>query len=661
MANPTKYQPSYSFTGWQAYNPSRPLPAVNVDVEFQNLQLTLDEIIAALAQVRRSDGKLGNASVDLAALSDEVLRQLGGGGGSGGNVIFATKAQAEAGTSDAVVMSPLRVKEAIDRFGSGGSGGGGDAPIDILVKLLTVDGTGSGLDADLLDGQTGSFYQNAGNLTSGTVNPARLLNGTNTIRGVVRLSDRTDLASDSVSGEFAATPAAVKAVADALANKQDKVTKLAGTGITDVYTKAETNAAIQDAVDSGGGGTGGGSDSAIQILDKLKTVDGGGSGLDADLLDGQSGEFYRDAGNLTGIAPRAILPDIEKDPVFFTKADPLQPSKLFGRTDQDNDVTTIRVQQYLNAKMAFNTEQGVQRSASHIRAIAEGSVINGPGTAELGHTISLMKEGFGTGTAKGGEIDGLYIVVRQDGPRANEANASGANRSDACGVLIDAAFYDKTGFTGGIEGATALLNPADNSSMKRLSYQIGCINAATGTAQIDSNGLYVGASAGQNSNGVLVNAFEGAGGYFDNFIQCGTDSGYVFQIDRKGVVSIGKHAIGGTTSADHFHIGLQNDASLGFVNSNRSAQVANLTQGGNLSLLGNLNATAINTTGTVTAGGNIVAGGVVSASLLRLAPGTAGSPSSEWKAGTFSVGASGRPRICLANGQAPVFLATTNS
>lgn len=659
MANPTKYQPSYSFTGWQAYNPSRPLPAVNIDLEFQNLQLTLDEIIAALAQVRRSDGKLGNASVDLAALSDEVLRQLGGGGGSGGNVIFATKAQAEAGTSDAVVMSPLRVKEAIDRFGGGGSGGGGDAPIDILVKLLTVDGTGSGLDADLLDGQTGSFYQNAGNLTSGTVPAARLAVATSAARGIVSLSDIAG--NQGAADGVAASPIAVKAVADALANKQDRVTKLAGTGITDVYTKDETNAVIQDAVASGGGGSGGGSDSAIQILEKLKTVDGGGSGLDADLLDGQSGEFYRDAGNLTGIAPRAILPDIEKDPVFFTKGDPLQPSKLFGRTDQDNDVTTIRVQQYLNAKMAFNTEQGVQRSASHIRAIAEGSVVNGPGTAELGHTISLMKEGFGTGSAKGGEIDAMYICLRQDGPRVNDANAFGQNRSDACGILIDAAFYDKTGFTGGIEGATALLNPADNSSMKRLSYQIGCINAATGTTQIDSNGLYVGASAGQNTNGLLVNAFEGAGGYFDNYIQCGTDSGYVFQIDRKGVVSIGKHAIGGTTSADHFHIGLQNDASLGFVNSNRSAQVANLTQGGNLSLLGNLNATAINTTGTVTAGGNIVAGGVVSASLLRLAPGTAGSPSSEWKAGTFSVGASGRPRICLANGQAPVFLATTNS
>lgn len=35
---------------------------------------------------------------------------------------------------------------------------------DVLAKLLTVDGAGSGLDADLLDGQHGSFYYSAANM-----------------------------------------------------------------------------------------------------------------------------------------------------------------------------------------------------------------------------------------------------------------------------------------------------------------------------------------------------------------------------------------------------------------------------------------------------------------------------------------------------------------
>ncbi len=44
---------------------------------------------------------------------------------------------------------------------------------DVLAKLLTVDGNGSSLDADLLDGQHGSYYTNASNLASGTVPDAR--------------------------------------------------------------------------------------------------------------------------------------------------------------------------------------------------------------------------------------------------------------------------------------------------------------------------------------------------------------------------------------------------------------------------------------------------------------------------------------------------------
>lgn len=128
MANPTKYTPGYSFSGFQSSNPRTPLPAPRLDDELANLSRTTTETIDALAQIRRSDGKLASASVDLAALSDEVIRELGGAGaGSGGDgVIFASEAQAVSGTSTAVVMSPLRVSQAIAaNAGSGGGGGGG--------------------------------------------------------------------------------------------------------------------------------------------------------------------------------------------------------------------------------------------------------------------------------------------------------------------------------------------------------------------------------------------------------------------------------------------------------------------------------------------------------------------------------------------------------
>ena len=45
---------------------------------------------------------------------------------------------------------------------------------DILSKLKTVDGTDSGLDADYLDGQHGSYYRNADNINAGTLAKERL-------------------------------------------------------------------------------------------------------------------------------------------------------------------------------------------------------------------------------------------------------------------------------------------------------------------------------------------------------------------------------------------------------------------------------------------------------------------------------------------------------
>lgn len=63
MADPTKYTPAYSYSGWQASNPSRPLPADEVDNDFANVSLSVNQTIDALKDVRRSDGKLKNQSV----------------------------------------------------------------------------------------------------------------------------------------------------------------------------------------------------------------------------------------------------------------------------------------------------------------------------------------------------------------------------------------------------------------------------------------------------------------------------------------------------------------------------------------------------------------------------------------------------------------------
>ena len=45
---------------------------------------------------------------------------------------------------------------------------------DVLTKIKTVDGAGSGLDADLLDGSNSSFFLDASNINAGTLASGRL-------------------------------------------------------------------------------------------------------------------------------------------------------------------------------------------------------------------------------------------------------------------------------------------------------------------------------------------------------------------------------------------------------------------------------------------------------------------------------------------------------
>jgi len=63
MADPTRYQPSYDFSDWQATRPSIPLPAVQVDAQFDGISTVLDTHRSAIMSIRRSDGALKNGIV----------------------------------------------------------------------------------------------------------------------------------------------------------------------------------------------------------------------------------------------------------------------------------------------------------------------------------------------------------------------------------------------------------------------------------------------------------------------------------------------------------------------------------------------------------------------------------------------------------------------
>jgi hypothetical protein len=69
MADPTKYVPGYSYTGFQGSQPTVPLPAPEVDNDFAQIAAKIGEAVDAIKDVRRSDGALKNGIVTADALA----------------------------------------------------------------------------------------------------------------------------------------------------------------------------------------------------------------------------------------------------------------------------------------------------------------------------------------------------------------------------------------------------------------------------------------------------------------------------------------------------------------------------------------------------------------------------------------------------------------
>lgn len=77
MSNPIVYDRDYSFSGFQASNPTEPLPGDEIDGELDSIAASIADIAMKLRNVRRSDGALVNDIVTIDSLSDEVKALLG--------------------------------------------------------------------------------------------------------------------------------------------------------------------------------------------------------------------------------------------------------------------------------------------------------------------------------------------------------------------------------------------------------------------------------------------------------------------------------------------------------------------------------------------------------------------------------------------------------
>jgi hypothetical protein len=111
-------------------------------------------------------------------------------------------------------------------------------------------------------------------------------------------------------------------------------------------------------------------------------------------------------------------------------------------------------------------------SASSITANARGSGVNGPLTAQTGMSINVAKDNWWTG-GKVGEVDGLNILVRQNGPH-----------SDSSGILVNVQNQGR-GFLSATEFVSSIVDPVKNVLTHGIDVQEAVLDRL--------NGDYIGA------------------------------------------------------------------------------------------------------------------------------------------------------------------------
>lgn len=165
-------------------------------------------------------------------------------------------------------------------------------------------------------------------------------------------------------------------------------------------------------------------------------------------------------------------------------------------------------------KAQFSTYHPLSiRSAWHIEAQAQGSGKNGPDSADYGHTIAVHKKGYGGAIDPlPGEIDGLSIMIRQDGPKGQPSGS--ANSSDASGILVNIQNVEDVGFISAWEASTSNITRGASGISRSIQTQIGVLDmnangapsygyVAISTNGSNSHAFYAGASINSTWTNIL--------------------------------------------------------------------------------------------------------------------------------------------------------------
>lgn len=143
----------------------------------------------------------------------------------------------------------------------------------------------------------------------------------------------------------------------------------------------------------------------------------------------------------------------------------------------------------------------VQKAHQIVKTVAQGSGVNGPGSADFGFVVDIEKKDLSSATAEIGEIDGIYIRVR-NGTDTTDATP----RSDCAGILSNVQAMDDTGFSAFAEAQSDILSRSTGLATKTTSIQLlpmnGLVDGEVG--EKFSYGIVLTSKVGSNDSALLV-------------------------------------------------------------------------------------------------------------------------------------------------------------
>jgi hypothetical protein len=305
---------------------------------------------------------------------------------------------------------------------------------DTLTTIKTVDGTGSGLDADLLDGQQGSYY--TGYADTAVANIVDSAPGT--------LDTLNELAAALGDDANYATTTAT-AIGTKLAKAGGQMTgniTMAGSQTVDGRDLSVDGTKL-DSIETSATAD----QTAAQLLTAIKTVDGSGSGLDADLLDGNQASAFATAaqGTLaTNALPKAggtLTGDVVFNGGTNVKRGTHRSGHLVGgynnigdNSGKTNPIYSIGTN-YLPTDTALSNHYGIgyTRGDASFMGVASGSgwgmYVSGDGDARI------FLDGSNGNMYLTGTVDGRDVAA--DGTKL-DGIASGANNFSMPSALVPA-------------------------------------------------------------------------------------------------------------------------------------------------------------------------------------------------------------------------------